>query len=310
MSKVADTVKSGERRLIHHLRKKGLGYALVLPAAASSLLMIAITIIRGAQISFYQSFVFRPAAKDIFMGWGNYTKALTDPVFWRSLRLSLYWTFGSVAAQFALGLLVALLLSRQIPGRAIFRGMILTPWVVPTALAAMMWATMLAANGLINKVLIRVGLLHAFTPWLANSKTALPAVTLVNVWKQYPFFVIMLLAGLQAIPKDLYDAAAVDGAGPWQQLRYVTLPLLMPTISVSVLLQTVWTFKLIDFIMILTKGGPGRATNTLTFYAYSNAFIGGYLGYASALAIIVSLILLAFTIASRLLEEKLIGWTT
>ncbi len=230
-----------------------------------------------------------------FIGLGNYFYAFKDPVFLISLKNTVVWIFGIVAAQFVLGLATALLLNQNFIGRGLARSLILIPWVTPSVITALMWRWMYDGNyGVINEILVRLGVLDTYFPFLANSSTALPAVMFALMWQGFPFFAIMLLAGLQAIPLELYEAAEVDGAGGWTRFVRITMPMLMPITLTTVLLRTIWVANSLDVIFIMTSGGPGYATHTLPIYSYIRAYKGLDFGYSSALSVLLTLFLLAF----------------
>jgi multiple sugar transport system permease protein len=172
--------------------------------------------------------------------------------------------------------------------------LILIPWVTPSVITALMWRWMYDGNnGVINDLLVRIGFLNSYFPWLANSSTALPAIMIALMWQGFPFFAIMILAGLQAIPKSLYEAAEVDGATTWQKFARITLPMLVPILFTSILLRIIWVANSMDVIYIMTGGGPGYATHTLPVYSFIRAYKGLDFGYASTIAIFLTILLIA-----------------
>lgn len=168
-----------------------------------------------------------------------------------------------------------------------------------------MWRWMYDGNyGLINQLLVQAGLIKRFIPWLANSSTALAAIIIALIWQGFPFFAIMLLAGLQAIPQEMYEASAIDGAGPWQNFLMITLPLLRPVIFTTILLRTIWVANSLDVIVIMTGRGPGYSTYTLPVYSYAKAYKGMDFGYSSALAVLLTIFIMIFVSRGFYLYEQ------
>jgi multiple sugar transport system permease protein len=233
-----------------------------------------------------------------FVGLANYRRFLEDPFFWNALRNTTLFTLGSVALHLVLGVAVALLLAQAIKGRTFFRIVGLVPWMLSSVVVATLWRWMYNPQfGVINDMLSRVGLPHlAQTAWLGEIHLALPAVIFANAWRGFPFVMIMVLAGLQAIPREQYEAASVDGAGGLAVLRYVTFPHLRFILTISIVLDTIWTFKYFDLVQVMTGGGPANSTEVLTTLVYRNAFEFLEVEYASAIAVFMFLILLAFTL--------------
>jgi multiple sugar transport system permease protein len=244
-------------------------------------------------MSLFNYVIWKP--KDTrFIGLGNYLKALQDEVFWISLKNTVFWIVGVIVLQLLLGFVTALLLNREFRWRGLARSLILIPWVTPSVITALMWRWMYDGNnGVINDLLVRIGLLKSYFPWLANSSTALPAIMVALMWQGFPFFAIMILAGLQAIPRTLYEAAEVDGATRLQMFGRITLPMLMPILLTSILLRIIWVANSLDVIFVMTGGGPGYATHTLPVFAFIRAYKGLDFGYASTIAIFLTLLLIA-----------------
>ncbi|HHW03117.1 MAG TPA: sugar ABC transporter permease [Thermoanaerobacterales bacterium] len=270
---------------------KSAPYLLITPSLLLMMLIIAYPIANSVSISFLKYILFKP--KDIeFIGVNNYFNVLKDPVFWQSLFNTIIWIAAGVFFQFFFGLLLALLLNRNFIGRRIVRSIILIPWVTPGVLIGLMWKWMYDGNyGVINDILSRLHLIQDYVPWLAKSETALLSVIITIVWQGIPFFAIMLLAGLQAIPEELYEAGKVDGATGWQAFWHITLPMLKPTILVSTLLRVIWVANSVDVVYIMTGGGPGYSSLTLSVYTYMKAQKAMDFGYASTLAIYLTLML-------------------
>jgi multiple sugar transport system permease protein len=217
-----------------------------------------------------------------FVGLENYVRLAADERFWNALGNTLYFVGASVSLELVLGLAFALAVQRPFRGRAALYGIILLPWAVPTAVSARMWEWMYNTEiGVLNHVL--------GTPvnWLGSPAWALNAAILMDVWKSTPFVALLLAAGLQSIPRDLYRAAEVDGASRWTVLSRITLPLLAPVMLVALVFRTIDAFRVFDSIYVLTGGGPADTTETLSIYAYKTLFQSLEFGYGSALAVSV-----------------------
>lgn len=276
------------------LQKNAIAYVFLIPAAISLLFVDFVPMVYGVRLSFFVKNIFRPDYQP-FVGLAQYQQLVEDPLFVRSFFQAWYWTIGSVLGSFVVGMMAAVVMNQRLPARGLIRGIILIPWVVPSALAAMMFGLLLTSVGLVNTVLMNLGLIHDWHPWLSDPNTAMPALILTHTWKGFPFFAVMLLAGMQAIPPELYEAAKIDGANALQCFRHITIPGLRSTIMISTLLSTIWTFGSIDLIYIMTSGGPFYSTFTLAMFAYVTAFGTGQMGYAAAASVVVALILMVFT---------------
>ena len=266
-------------------------YLFLLPALIVLLFVDFIPMVQGAGTSLWVYNIFRPGVRP-FVGLRQYADLLNDEVFVRSFWQSWYFTLGSVACQFVLGLLAAVLLNQSVRFRAYFRAIVLIPWVVPSSLAAMMFGLLFTSTGLVNTMLHNLGLTQpGLVPegfaWLSDARTAMPTIIFTNMWKGFPFFAVMMLAAMQAIPQDLYEAARVDGATALRAFWHVTLASIRPTILIATLLGVIWTFNSIDLIYIMTYGGPYYSTFTLAMFAYQQAFGLGLVGYASTVAVFI-----------------------
>ncbi len=236
----------------------------------------------------------------------NYTKLWHDERVRESLLLALVYTLGATIPAFVLGLITALLLNKRFPGRRILRTLVLLPWAVPTVLAAIAFLWILDASyGVFNYVLRSLGLIEENIAWLATTDTAMIAVIIPTVWKIYPFFTLIILAALQAVPGDLYEAAAVDGAGPVRQFTAITWPVIRPACWLSLILQGLWTFREFDIIYPMTGGGPADSTNTLAIKVFNEAFNQFNMGFASALGILTMAVgALAIAVFYRKLRQQ------
>jgi multiple sugar transport system permease protein len=186
-------------------------------------------------------------------------------------------------------------LNRGLPGTKILAVLILLPYFLPNVVAGHMWSLLLDPRlGVVNDLLVRVGLLQTYKAWFADPATAMSAAILVEAWHHFPFFTLLLLAGLKSIPSDLYKAANIDGAGPFAQLRLITLPMLKTVIAAAVILRVIGLVNSPDLLLILTGGGPGRATQVLSLYAFQNAYKDFNFGYAGALSVVMFILLMGF----------------
>lgn len=238
-----------------------------------------------------------------FVGLDNFIQVLTNQAFWDALRIDMLWTAGAVLFAAVLGLWSSLLLNQSIPLRNLARGLIIFPYVVPTVVAVLVWKYMFNdLYGVINQALIGISLKPS--TWLSSPKSALFSIILVGTWKFFPFFVIALLARLQVISRELYEAAEIDGANLLQTFRYITLPSIMPVFLLTIMLRIIWTFNKFDIIYLLTGGGPGRATTTLPILIYNKIFTEYKIGVASAMAIIMFVFLGVFGLVYSYISEK------
>lgn len=258
---------------------------LVAPAAALIFSLAIYPIFRVLALSFFAQNL-GTGLQPHFVGAENYVRLLNDGHFFQTTRTTLLFTIVSVALELLLGLLFALLLNARFRGRAAARTAVLIPWALPTAVLALAWSWIFNDQfGVINDLLRRAGLLWHSIAWLGSGATALSAVIFADVWKTAPFMTIILLAGLQNIPHDLYEAAAIDGARSWKTFRSITLPLLMPSIMLALLFRAIQSFGIFDLIFVMTGGGPGGATETLAIYAYNTYLRYLDFGYGSAIIV-------------------------
>ena len=279
------------------VRQLMVGYSSLLPAALCMLATVVVPIGMAMKMSLYNDILYKPQEYR-FIGLGNYVRLAQDPVFWLTLWNSFVWVFGSVVLQFVAGFAAALLLHQAFRGRALVRMLALLPWIIPGVVVGLIWEWLYQPNyGVINDLLIRAGWLHDRIAWLSSPDLAMAAVVFTNVWRGIPFFAIMLLAGLQAIPGELYEAAHVDGAGVLARFRHITLPLLRPIIVVATATRIIWTFNYADLIFVMTSGGPANATQITSTYTLLQAYANLDFGYAAALSVVLLLVMLAFTAA-------------
>jgi len=261
-----------------------LGFLFVLPIVVLVLALVAYPFVYAVYLSMTRKFVGMPA---VFVGFENYVRLASDGFFLRAVRNSLVFTFGSVVFKLVLGMAMALVLTSQIRFRSLFTGILLVPWVAPTVVTALNFLWIYDGSlGVLNYLLVKVfRILPQGVGWLSEAGTAMASVIFVNIWRGFPFFGISFLAGMKAIPGELYEAASVDGASALQRFLYVTLPGLRNIVIIVVLLSTIWTFNDFGIVYILTKGGPGGATMVLPVFTYEMAFGAQRLGDAIAVAL-------------------------
>lgn len=270
-------------------------YLLLLPSALLITAIVLFPTVYGFQLSFQEMRLNRPDLGTGLVGLKHYLRMLSDPVFWVALRNTAVWVTSSVMIEFLVGLAAALALNRNLPGSKVFAVLILLPYFLPNVVAGNMWALMLDARiGVINDILVKLGLLGAYKAWFADPTTAMAAAIFVEAWHSFPFFTLLIMAGLKGIPADLYKAADIDGAGPFAQLRLITLPMLRTVIAAAVILRVIGLVNSPDLLLILTQGGPGRSTQVLSLYAFQTAYQDFNFGYAGALSVIMFILLMLF----------------
>ncbi len=271
-------------------------YWLLSPAVLATLIVVFYPMLQAGITSLYYEILWKPKATR-FIGLDNFIAIARDPVFWASLGRTALWIGITVPLQLALGFVTALLLNQQFRWRTLARSLILIPWALPSVVIGLMWSWIYHPQvGLLNDLLLRVGMLNSAIPWLADPDTALYSIIAALVWQGFPFFAIMILAGLQTIPANLYEAAAIDGATTWQQFVEITLPGLKSVLVTAVMLRIIWVANSMDVIYVMTGGGPGYATHTLPLYAFKRTYSSMDFGYGSALAVTFALLLLCFIV--------------
>jgi multiple sugar transport system permease protein/N,N'-diacetylchitobiose transport system permease protein len=241
-----------------------------------------------------------------FVGLDNYRDAVGDPQFWGAIRRTAYFTFVSTWFELILGVLLALLLNLPFRGRAVLRSIVILPWALPTIVNGLMWRWIFNPEyGALNALLTQLHLLNHYRSWLGSPFLALNMVIVADVWKNTPLAAFLVLAGLQTIPGDLYEAARVDGASAVRGFIHITLPLLVPSILVILVVRTIEAFKVFDIIYIMTRGGPANGTQSIAYYAYIQAFSNQSFGFGAALAYIIVLCILGFAVVyMRLLRAE------
>lgn len=275
-------------------------YVFLLPALALFVTFTYYPLLTVAYLSLTDADLISRAS---FIGLANYRLLTEDPVFWRALRVTVIFSVSATLLDVTLGMLLGFLMNAKMRLQGLVRAAIFTPVVVSVAATAILWLYFLNPNiGPITLLLRALG----FSPpnFLQSTATALPAVIVVNTWKGVGFAAVLFLAGLQAIPKELLEAAAIDGATLWQRTRYVTIPLLSPTTVLVLFISLVGSFQAYGLVLLMTRGGPAGSTNLLGFYLYENAFRFFDMGYASAISIVLFLVLVVISALQFKLTER------
>lgn len=290
------TSSSRRRATFDWRSERLLPYVLLAPAFVVTLVIVFMPMVQAVWTSFYDLILFKPNASK-FVGFGNYVKLFNDPVFWAALWNTLLWIGLTVPLQMGLGLLTALLLNREFPWRGLARALIIIPWALPSVVIALMWRWIYDPNtGVLNDILIYLSVVQQAVPWLADPKVAIYAIIATLTWQGFPFFAVMILAGLQGIPKSQYEAASIDGASSWRQFLHITLPGIAPVLATAGLLRVIWVANSMDVIFVMTGGGPGYATYTLPLYAFIKARQNLDFGYGTSIAVTFTILLGAFVV--------------
>lgn len=274
------------------LSDRQVGILFMLPFLVTAGLFMVWPVIEAVRMAFLAYNPLRP--DDIrFVGLANFERILDDPLFYESFWQALVWTGWSILLQTVLGVGLALLLHVPLPGISAFRGLLLFPYIVPTIVVALNWRWIFNSEiGVVNYALLSAGIIEQNIAWLSTPHMAMASAIALNVWKYTPFVVICVLARLQTIPTELYDAAKVDGAGWWRRLADITLPMLKEVLVVVVVFRTIWTFNKFEEIFLLTRGGPGTSTFNLAVYAYEQGMANLRLGVAAATGVIMIVLLM------------------
>jgi multiple sugar transport system permease protein len=266
-------------------------------------------IFESFRLSFYRMILTLPWLGQKMVGWENYVDLWTDPVAWQALRTTLVFVGVTVPSELLLGLGMALVMNEAFRGRGVVRAIVLIPWAIPTVVSSQMWRFIFNDRyGLFNFVLFGGDTAHYFAP-LADPRFAMLAIMAAEIWKTAPFAALIILAGLQTISDEVYEAASIDGATSWQKFRHVTLPLLWPALLLALLFRTIDALRVFDLVFVMTQGGPADATNVLQFYGYKKTFAEGMIGYGSTIAVMVFMIslILALAYLRALKSERLQG---
>ena len=272
-----------------------IGAVLIAPTVLVFCAVILYPLVSAIYLSLFS--IYTPTLAGDWVGVDNYGALLASGDFWSAVLNTLIWTVGTLMLQLVCGVAVALLLNQSIVFQSLARSLILFPYFLSTVVAVLVWRWLFNdLSGILNHVLLIAGLIDAPVNWLGQMPNAMISVILVGAWKYFPFVVIAVLARLQSIPEQLYEAATIDGAGPFQRFTDITLPQLRDVLVVVVLLRAIWDFKEFDLIYLMTGGGPVKATQTLSLLVYEEAFRLNRMGMASTYAVAMMLVLLGFTL--------------
>lgn len=284
-------------------REQKTGWLLLLPALVLLALVFVYPILRAFWLSLFAENL-GTELQPVFSGLGNYWRMVGDGRFWQSLWNTAIFTSASVVLELLLGMGIALVLNQTFRGRGAVRTIAIIPWALPTAVMGLAWAWIFNDQyGVVNDLLQRLGLIEVGINWLGNPVLAMLALIVADVWKTTPFISIILLAGLQSISADLYEAHSIDGANPWQSFYQITLPLLMPQILIALLFRFAQAFGIFDLVQVMTGGGPAGATETVSIYIYSMVMRYLDFGYGAALVVVTFLLLVvAVAIAAMFLS--------
>lgn len=275
-----------------NLKKNWVPYALLAPAFVMIFAFLFYPMLTVFYYSF-QNYDISAPFYDGFAGIQNYVDIFTiDKLFWPSLFNSAKWVVSQVSLQLFFGLAIALILNQKFRGRGFVRAVVFVPWAISGVLTSVIWMLMYNEHmGVFNDILMRLGIIDKPVAFLASTTSAFIAVVIAELWRGIPFFAVTILASLQSIPEDMFEAARVDGASRFQQLIYITLPQLKRTIVLTTLLRSVWEFNNVDLLYNLTGGGPANSTTTYAMYIANTAVNGTNFGYGSALTIVAFVIL-------------------
>jgi multiple sugar transport system permease protein len=303
MATIAARPGAARRRGLSPLRRQETiaGYLFLLPNIIGFLVFSSIPVLATFTISLMDWDLIRAPR---FVGLDNYVKLLTDDAVFRKVLFNTgYYVIGTVPAGIVLSLLLALAMNANVKGIAFFRVIFFIPVISASVAVAVMWRWLYNTDfGLINLALTSIGLKGV--PWLSSTAWAMPAVILMAIWKSLGYNMVIFLAGLQSIPVHLHEAAAIDGANSVQRFRHITLPLLAPTTFFVLVISVISSFQVFDLAFVLTKGGPGDATNTMVMYIYNQAFQFFHMGYAASIAWVLFGIIFAITLLQHQLQKR------
>lgn len=271
-------------------REQRQAWVLLAPMLLVMLLLTAWPLLRTIWLSFTDAALIGSGETPAWIGLENYLYALSDPDFRASIWRTLYFTLVSVTVEGIIGVLVALLLNQKFIGRNVLRVLVILPWALPTIVNAMMWRLNFNPDyGSINALLSQFGIIDCYRSWLGSPEAALNAVMFADIWKNYPLVTLLVLAALQSIPEDLFEAARLDGASAWRRFRAITFPAIVAPLGVALVLRTIDAFKIFDIIYVMTRGGPVDSTKTLSFFVYQESFSYLRAGSGAAYAILMTL---------------------
>jgi multiple sugar transport system permease protein len=273
-----------------HAKDYLVAYVFIIPSLAGFIIFFGVPAIRGLLLSFTDWDLLSPSK---FIGFENYAKLFQDSEFWNSLWVTIQYVVENVPIQTLSSLLIAVLMAKVGTSMA-FRGVMLIPWLLPNVVVALLWSWLLdPAFGFFNELIKNAG--HSPLPFLTSTAMALPSVVGINIWRHMGYIALLIFAGIQSIPKEIDEAALIDGAGPWRAFFSVTMPLLRPVLAFVVITAIIGSFQIYDTVAIATKGGPVQSTWVLNFLIFKTAFQGYQMGYATAITMVLFVILIGIT---------------
>lgn len=303
MAAISHDPSPGRRRLMSALEP----WLYVSPALILILAVMFVPLALGVSYAFRDLQLLDPMSGD-YIGFEHFRDLWRDANFWNALTNTAIWTGAAVSLQFVFGLILALALNQPFPGRGVVQALVFLPWAVPTFLTGLNWAWMFnPVIGPLPYALSWLGILSAPSSILSDPDAAMWGPIAANVWYGIPFFAITLLAALQSIPSEFHEAAGIDGASRWQRFTGITLPLLAPTIAITLMLRTVWIANFADLIVVMTGGGPANSSQIVASYIFTIAFRRLDFGYASAIAVFLLVLLLLYSFAIMALRRRLMG---
>ena len=280
-----------------------MGYLMIVPATIFILLLNIYPLLRGIVMSLQDVTIFNLNKEAPFIGLGNFKELLSDKAFSGSIVFTLIYTISVVIFSYLIGLGLALLCQRKFALRGLFRSFILVPWVLPVSVAAMSWLWTFAPDGIINDFLIQYGFIEEEILFFSDTTLAKFSVIAMSVWKGFPFMALTLLAALQTVPQELYEAAQVDGANRFQLFLHITLPNIKEISITTMLLRFIWTLNSFEQVYLLTRGGPVKATEIVSIYSYMMAFSNNRLSYATTISVFMMCLLLVGLLISRITKK-------
>jgi multiple sugar transport system permease protein len=273
-------------------------WKLFTPLALIIVLVVGYPFVQTIILSFTDAKLLSGFSKSHWIGFENYAFALTDSAFLQAMGRTLYFTIASVGLEALFGVLVALLLNQQFPGRAFCRALLVLPWAIPTIVNALMWRLIYQPDfGGLNAALVQSGVMDHYRSWLGEESSAMNSVVLADVWKNYPIVALIVLAALQNAPKELYEAAKLEGANAWACFKTVTWPVIVAPLMIALVLRAIEALKVFDIVYVMTHGGPADSTKTLSFFVYQESFSFNRVGSGASYALLVVLMAMVFIMA-------------
>lgn len=285
-------MKEKKKRTSMQIREERIGYLFLLPSFIGFFIFMLIPVIWGLLLAFFEYDGFNPSS---FVGLDNFVKLFQDDYFYVSLKNNMFYMIVSVPLTLFFGLILAVFLNRPLRGGGIFKTVLFFPQLTSSIAFGMIFAILFTSRGPINGILRSIGM-AAPPKWLTDANYVMLTITITAIIKNMGYYMILFLAGLQAVPNELYEAASLDGANGFKKFRYITWPLITPTVFLSTILCVINSFKVFDLVSQMTDGGPANSSNVLVYRIYTEAFKLSRFGYASAYAVILFLIVLVFTL--------------